>query len=451
MFLKLFTSYCLILFFLISCQRDPVSNSPVPSSSGAVFNMSGMCDLSRLYGKYVRDSLLNDTHYFYTVINVIIPGTYEIYTDTVNGIYFRSTGTFDSVGRKPVKLMGYGKPLSTGVSEFIVHYDSSACMFRLTTLPNPFVPTNTGDSTTLFFGSRDGYFYAVNATSGTVKWRYPMGLTTTPALSDTVVYAPSLDHNLYALNAKTGRFKWTVYTGGWNGNEVQAPFADNGRVYFTCNNMKAYSIDTTLSCNTNICFPQTKWIFTASNEFSGQINASVVKNGTMFFGVDTTFYAIEALSGIVKWKTIIPEWCAGNSPSVIDGVVYLTGGVNAVYALNAQTGHQIWKYTIPLALNGGTKFSSPTVANGTVYFALDSLAFVTGQLCALDAASGMLKWKSKIEFLESTHRFYPVTGNGLVYCPSYDGYINAWDATNGRLMWRHPIPEGASILLSLRI
>ena len=52
----------------------------------------------------------------------------------------------------------------------------------------------------------------------------------------------------------------------------------------------------------------------------------------------------------------------GTSPAVANGIVYVSS-TQALYALNASTGTNIYTYTTP----GGGAFSSPAVANGIVY------------------------------------------------------------------------------------
>src|ERR1700679_1281369 len=79
------------------------------------------------------------------------------------------------------------------------------------------------------------------------------------------------------------------------------------------------------------------------------------------------------------------------TPIVVDGVMYVTGNLCGVFALNPTTGKQIWHYTT----------TSPGSSKGVVYgegllFYGQGNAFGQGEpnLVALDAKTGALVWKT---------------------------------------------------------
>ncbi|MGA3220766.1 MAG: PQQ-binding-like beta-propeller repeat protein [Acidimicrobiales bacterium] len=112
-------------------------------------------------------------------------------------------------------------------------------------------PTVTGG--TAYFGSWDGYEYAVNATTGALQWKTYLGLTDAPAdctpsgeigvsspatVSNGVVYVGGGDGYFYALNATTGAVDWRVWVEGSNtpGNydghyNWSGPLVVNGYAY----------------------------------------------------------------------------------------------------------------------------------------------------------------------------------------------------------------------------
>lgn len=87
-----------------------------------------------------------------------------------------------------------------------------------------------------------------------------------------------------------------------------------------------------------------------------------------------------------------------SSFAVVDGRVYTTGNTadtDTLFCFDADTGKEIWKYSHPEPLDpkyfeGGTT-ATPTVDGDTVY-----ILSRTGQLAALDAAKGDIKWKKDI-------------------------------------------------------
>jgi outer membrane protein assembly factor BamB len=70
---------------------------------------------------------------------------------------------------------------------------------------NPLVINNT-----IYAGNRDGYFYALDALTGALKWRYKTDgqILFSAAYFNNTVYFASMDNHAYALNANTGQLVW---------------------------------------------------------------------------------------------------------------------------------------------------------------------------------------------------------------------------------------------------
>jgi outer membrane protein assembly factor BamB len=66
---------------------------------------------------------------------------------------------------------------------------------------------------------------------------------------------------------------------------------------------------------------------------------------------------------------------------------------------------------------------------------------LTGELVALDAKSGAIKWQH--EFASAA--FGATTAvNDVVFTTTYDGRIYAFDASSGRLIWQEALPAGSN-------
>ncbi|MEP7255457.1 MAG: hypothetical protein ABI666_06750 [Ferruginibacter sp.] len=65
-------------------------------------------------GKYIKGTAFTAYEMMTVDVFVATGGTYTIYTDTVNGVYFRKTGTFAATGAQSVAVPGFGTPLNTG-------------------------------------------------------------------------------------------------------------------------------------------------------------------------------------------------------------------------------------------------------------------------------------------------------------------------------------------------
>ena len=135
-FLKSLFFAAICLSFIISCEKeysfeDGGGVSGVGTLKSDAF---GNCLPSTLNGIYKADSTLAAGNYVDVQVNVITPGSYIIVSDTVNGYYFKGTGTFISVGLTTIKLQGIGKPLNAGSNDFIISLNGSECFINVTVI-----------------------------------------------------------------------------------------------------------------------------------------------------------------------------------------------------------------------------------------------------------------------------------------------------------------------------
>jgi outer membrane protein assembly factor BamB len=92
-----------------------------------------------------------------------------------------------------------------------------------------------------------------------------------------------------------------------------------------------------------------------------------VTNGVVYVAsADGNVYALDANSGVMKWK--YPAGVYTSSPAVANGIIYVGSDDDNVYALNASTGKELWSYDT----GGFISYASPTVANGILYIGSDS-------------------------------------------------------------------------------
>jgi eukaryotic-like serine/threonine-protein kinase len=261
----------------------------------------------------------------------------------------------------------------------------------------------------VYFGSEDGYVYALQPKSGKLVWKFKTGgaVHTTPALIDNRLYVGSFDGFYYCLDSNTGIEKWKFKTGGerWPG----------GKGYF---GMKP----DTLEMND-------PWDFFLSSP----IVESTEGNVTVFFGSsDHYIYALNGKTGTLQWK-FQTDGIVHSTPAVSDGVLYAGSWDASLYALQVSTGKLLWKFeTGKSPVMTGIQ-PSPTVANGMVYFGARDAAFY-----ALDAKTGEMKWKYDAEgsWILSTAA---VDGNTL-YVGTSDTYlVLAIDALSGKEKWRRKL------------
>lgn len=194
-----------------------------------------------------------------------------------------------------------------------------------------------------------------------------------------------------------------------------------------------------------------KWTFHAEGQF---ISSPAVDGDTVYVGgTGGNFYAINRETGIEKWKVEVKSRIA-SSPAVEGGLVYFGAYDGIFYALDAATGKLRWKFKTAgehrfegTHLHGSEPaseimpdpwdcyLSSPVVWNGTVYFGSGD-----GNIYALDAASGAVKWKVKTG--DVVHAS-PAIADGVLFVGSWDSYFYALDAATGAEKWKFKTGEDA--------
>src|ERR671939_2250160 len=142
-----------------------------------------------------------------------------------------------------------------------------------------------------------------------------------------------------------------------------------------------------------------------------------------------------------------------SSPIVSGGVMYLTGPQSQVYALDAKTGSELWKYvpdysgtaiagvtgTAALPLCCGQVNRGVALGDGRVY-----VAQLDDKLTALDARSGNVLWSVQDDDPRAgySQTMAPLFYEGLVIVgvsgAEYEirGHVTAYDAASGRQVWR---------------
>src|SRR5262249_57235977 len=101
------------------------------------------------------------------------------------------------------------------------------------------------------------------------------------------------------------------------------------------------------------------------------------------------------------------------SPIVVNGVMYVTTSFSQVYALNAQTGEQLWYYKQPLG-PVTTYCCGPNNRGVAVYEDKVYLATLDSKMVALDAKTGKKVWQGDIADPELRHSetIAPTVGQG---------------------------------------
>ena len=139
------------------------------------------------------------------------------------------------------------------------------------------------------------------------------------------------------------------------------------------------------------------------------------------------------------------------TPLVVDGVMYLTRPENAIYALDALTGRQLWMYEYrnpERTFNCCGKVNRGLAILGTTLF-MNTLDM---HVIAIDAKSGRELWKTEM-YDHTAAGGYAATGAPLVVKDKVivgmaggergvSGFLDAYDTKTGERLWRfNTIPQ----------
>ncbi len=109
-----------------------------------------------------------------------------------------------------------------------------------------------------------------------------------------------------------------------------------------------------------------------------------------------------------------------------DASTVIFGSADGIVRAIDLAGAERWRFD-----TGSAIYGAPLVADDRVY-----VGNAEGDLCALDAATGVLAWRS--EAPEYAIEQAPAAGDGAVFAGSWDRNAYALEAATGELRWRQP-------------
>ena len=157
---------------------------------------------------------------------------------------------------------------------------------------------------------------------------------------------------------------------------------------------------------------------------------------------------VQNLVPVWSFQTGVPDGLEA-TPLYVDGVIYLSTSWNHVFAVDAQTGAELWHYKrrLPEKLNFccGPVNRGVAILDGSIY-----MATLDAHLVALDARTGRTRWDvevGKVEDNLSATSPPLIVGNRVIVGVAGGDYpsrcyIDAYDAKTGHRLWRfYTIPE----------
>lgn len=167
-----------------------------------------------------------------------------------------------------------------------------------------------------------------------------------------------------------------------------------------------------------------------------EASAASIKDRLFVGSNNGRMYSINLQNGEIVWSFESKSELV-SEPLLSEGVLYFVSGSQALYALDAATGKQLWIHsrqdtTSSMTIRGGSR---PSIANDVVY-----VGFSDGALVALNAKTGTEQWEitlnrnSKFKDIDAS----PVIDGDFIYVNSFDDKVYCLSREKGEIIWNAP-------------
>lgn len=183
----------------------------------------------------------------------------------------------------------------------------------------------------VYIGSSEGVLHALDATTGTPRWRFATGgkIRGAVALDAMQLFLGSTDGKLYALERASGRELWRYDTGA---AIEAAPLLHEGRVYVGNRGYGLYALDAAHGSEVWKLFFWGSWVE----------STPVIVDAQLYVGSSDLrrVSAIDPASGEVRWRTDLFGWTFG-TPLVVGDRIYAGAAGGTPYFIPHQASFNV--------------------------------------------------------------------------------------------------------------
>jgi outer membrane protein assembly factor BamB len=271
----------------------------------------------------------------------------------------------------------------------------------------------------VYIGTEYGYIYSLN-TTGECMWRIDGDGKVLPMeIANNILYTPA-GMNLYAIDGENGAIIWKYQTTGIICDKPlisNISNISNKTLYVVAGRGNLYAL--------NAANGILLWSFRAGDTIAA---APEINGDTIYFGSNDHYvYALNASDGSLLWKTKLRDYAV--LAFIKDGIIYVRSGWY-IWTLNEKNGTSIWNY------HATSQVIHPTIFNDILY-----VGEASGNLTALDAKTGEVKWQFKASNMISNA---PIISKGYIYINSADGYTYALKTAITPAITPQPTPSQTS-------
>ena len=244
---------------------------------------------------------------------------------------------------------------------------------------------------TVFVTTKRGNVFAFNASSGSLIWQKSIGspLRSSPIAKNNILIVSTIENKTIALDATSGELIW----------EHEASEEKN----------KLASSPAHLIIGDKV-------IVTYS---SGEIYAISIKDGEEIW---ETIISPERITVLLPTNNDVPY-----SPLYHDGIIVLVSAEGTVYALEENSGEEIWRF------EGNAIIHEPWAVSGFIF-----MINRFGEIYAISAKSGSTIWRKYLadpKVIDEDNLIFtsPIMANGEIYVADNEGTLRAYSPKDGKI------------------
>jgi outer membrane protein assembly factor BamB len=300
-------------------------------------------------------------------------------------------------------------------------------------------PVVLGDN--IMFGANDGVFYCLNKNTGDLKWKYQVEHVESRSFrhfsaafaANGKVAVGAADKNFYVFDVETGTLLLKKEADDWIRS---APVFKDDKYFFATMKGSLYGVQLKNG-------EKQKELFHKHLSHHPILADLSLKNDKIVINDSDLYTHCINLKGEEVWKRsaiesfekdgnrILSDQIAGGAyyqskPTAANDMIFFGSPCRFVYAVDAHTGKEIWKFELGASISG-----APTYYEGKIYIGQQG---GEDDFYCLDAKTGKLIWKQNIDWVWGS----ATCSDGMVYVPGIDGYAWALDANNGNVVWKQP-------------
>ncbi|MEQ9468358.1 MAG: PQQ-binding-like beta-propeller repeat protein [Ekhidna sp.] len=201
------------------------------------------------------------------------------------------------------------------------------------------------------FGSSDGHLHALDASTGKLIWKFKTDgmVHSSPSASDNTIFFGSYDGYFYALNLD-GSLKWKFKTIGEtyfpNGEIQYHAVIKDSTVYFTSRDYNVYALDVKTGAG--------RWVY---HEIGSWSMVPVVAGNQLIFGTSDThkIKSLSAGSGRLKWEVDVRLNVYGGI-SIVDSMAYAGVADGRLLKININSGEVLSQFQTTRSIQNEDEF-----------------------------------------------------------------------------------------------